>query len=802
MKNLLPDVTRALQILQKNWLFSLSTILVLAIGIGANMIVFSLINTLLIKPLPYHNADRLVMLWETAPNSQQNAPVAPPNFSDYNKRSEVFEQATAYKRDSYNLSGIDRSQHVPIAVVFPNFFNFFQIPPALGRTFDASEGDPGRDRVAVLQHQFWQQHFGSSSSVIGKTIRLDGENYQIIGVAPPSFAFPLPDAAAWIPSSFHADSSDLRWRGSHFLQIIGELKPGISLATAQDRLRAIAAQLEKEFPASNRGWSVKLVTLQQELTGNVHTAIVLLLGALVFVLLIVCANIANLLLSRGTARLREVSVRMALGASRYQIVQQLLAESLILSICGGGLGYFLALSGLKVSARYVPVDLSVFGGVQADSNVILFCLVLAVGSGVIFGVVPALRAGRVAPYQVLKATSSQGSARSYLAQSIFIVTQCSLALVLISGSFLAIRALLGLAQTDPGFNSRNLLTMAVSLPQSLYPSENKIDLFYREMLESIQPLPRIEDVALVNAIPSGRHSTNIVTLENTSDARFAIYYVISPSYFHTMQIPVRWGRVFSSQDSAKAPLAVILNDSFVRSYFGNTNPLGKKLKLAAPDQAAEWREIVGVVGDIRDFGLDKPPQPAFYLPMEQDLAHATDMNILVRTDAQNFDSMASIIPKLVQKLDSEQPIFRIMPMEDALNHVLRDRTVLSALLTGFAAISLLLASIGIFGLISYLVSQRTAEIGIRMALGADRGSIVYLMLRKSIGLVLFGIGIGFVLSTWLERFLSSLLSNMRPIDPLAWSASAITLLVFASVASYLPARKAANLNPAQALRSE
>lgn len=803
MNILLANIKYGFRTLHNAWVFSLAAILTLAVGIGVNTTVFSIVHAVLLKPLPYRNSDRLVMLWETAPNSSQTVPIAPANSNDFSKQTDLFQQLTLFKRDSFNLSGWAEPIHVQISVVSPNFFDFFQVAAQHGHTFHNSEGEPGKDRVIVLNHSFWRQYFGANDAILDKVIRLDGVPYQIIGVAQSSFLYPTPEAAGWIPSTFHATSSELRWRGSHFLQAIGELKPGVTLQSAEARLSALAAQLGRQYPITNKGWGVKLVDFQQELSGEFQAPLLLLLAAVVLVLLIGCANIATLLLSRATVREREISLRIALGASRRQIVQQLLIEAMLLSLVGGMLGYLLTVSCMGITTRLLPLDFSLFGGIHPDIKVALFCFLLSCVTGVVFGLTPALQAGKTAPYETLKSARAPGSTGFHRAQSIFIIGQFSLALILVTGAGLSIRSLFGLVHTDPGFNSQNLLTMAVSLPQAVYRKSDEIDNFYRQTLNVVHDLHGVEDVALVSNLPMGRrHSTNVFAFENSSDSHFAHYFVVSPTYFHTMQIPVRSGRSFGYEDVPGSPLVVMVNEAFVRTFLGTHDALQNRIKLVPPDEEGPWREIVGVVSDVRDTALEKPSQPAVYLPLEQDLPQALDMNIVVRTNPQQFGAVITALKREMQNIDREEPVFEIMPMQQVLQNTLATRALVMALLMAFAGASVLLAAIGVFGVMSYLVSQRAAEIGIRMALGADRRSISYFILRRSMRMAAVGLTVGAAVSAVLVRFSTAYFSTIHPLDPLAWCGSTATLLIVGFIASYLPARRAANLDPAIVLRSQ
>ena len=802
VKNLMADFKHGIRVLRRNWLFSLAAVATLSLGICANTSVFTIVNTVLIKPLPFQNSERLVVVSETAPKSGQAVPVAPANAYDFGKLQDVFEQSIVYKRDSFNLSGQGNPLHVEISVVSPAFFDFFQVPPFRGRTFTGSDGDAGQTGVMVLSHQFWQQYFGGREDVLGKTIRLDGDPYEIVGVAPASFKYPTVEAAGWTASRFHANSTELRWRGSHFLQFIGRLQPGVTLKLAATKLEAVATQLSQQYPITNKGWGVKVGSFQEELTGDVHSAMLMLLGAVMFVLLIACSNIANLLLARASGREREISLRLALGAGRGQVTQQLLVEAVLLSLLGGTLGYLLAIVCIRAGRSLLPASLSLFGDPHPDATVALFCLLLSCGAGIVFGILPALQSGKTAPSSVLKTTRGFSGIRSQRSQNIIIVSEVAMALVLVAGAFLVQRSLHGLIQTDPGFNPKDLLTMAVSLPQTHYPKVDLISNFYRQSLDFLHSMPNVEDAAVTNTLPTGHHSTNIFAFERSNESHFAVYYLVSPTYFHTMQIPIKHGRPFAQEDLRTAPLAVIVNEAFVKSFLNDEDPLHKRIKLTPPNQEGPWREIVGVASNTRDFGLDKPALPAVFLPLEQDLPHATDMNLVVRTGSSHFEATISAMKSEIESLDKDEPVFDIMPMEQVLQSTLHQSRVVLALLTSFAAASLLLAAVGIFGLMSYLVSQRTAEIGVRMALGADRTNIVYFVLKRSTKLVCIGVMVGVIAAAVLGKMLTASFSTIHPLDPLAWIGSVFTLLIVALIASYLPARKAANLDPAMALRTE
>jgi len=800
MNSLWKDTRYAMRTLMKRPGFALIALLTLALGIGANTAIFSIVNGVLLRPLPFSEPDRLVWVWGRILNAGQRASVSPPDYLDYRELNKSFEQFAASMNVPYNLTSGGEPERLLGARVTGNYFQAFGVNAALGRTFSLDNEQSGQDQVVVLSDGLWKRRFGADPSIVTKTITLDGKSYQVLGVLPSSFRFPQ-SAELWAPLNFGA-FPEMKIRKAHFLRPVGRLREGVSLAQAQSEMDAIAGRLAEQYPDSNTGWSLGLVSLREQINGVVKQTLLVLLGVVVFVLLIACANVANLLLVRAASRQKEMALRAALGASRWRLVRQMLIESLLLSLIGGVLGTLFAIWGVDLlvtfSDRYLPSTTQV----SIDSTVLGFTLALSLLAGVVFGAVPALNASRINFNQMLKEggrSGSEGPQRNRT-RSLLTVLESALALILLVGAGLMIRSFLQLQNVNPGFDPSNVLTVRIDLPRTKYDTPEKAGTFFEELRSRIAELPGVEAVGSVTELPmSGQLNDVPFTIEGRppvrANERFgADFRRISGDYFRAMRIPLLKGRLFNEQEVRQSSKVVVISESLASTCFPNEESLSKHLVL---DIGKDAYEIVGVVGDVRHRGLGSNPFAMMYLPTQA----AGGTNVVVRTSVAPT-SLAAGVRQAVKAIDRDQPVSALRPMEQWVSEstaLSRYRTTLLGL---FAAVALALAVIGIYGVTSYSVEQRTHELGVRIALGARQADVLRLVVVQGMKLVLGGIGIGLVGAFMLTRVMSGFLFGVRPTDPLTFGLVAAMLVMVALVACYVPARRATKVDPMVALRYE
>ena len=791
--------------------FTLIAILALALGIGANTAIFSVVNTVLLRPLPYREPERLVMVWEhNRPAGRNQNVINPGNFLDWQAQNSVFDQMAAFYDDQFNLTGNANPEEVPAQIVNVNLFSLLGVQPELGRTFTAEEGQAGRDTVAVLSHRLWQRRFGGTADVIGKTIMLNGQGYTVVGVMPPDFRFYVKEATRinkpseiWLPLAFTPGANLHKGR---YMSAIARLKPGVTLEQAQVQMNTIAARLEQQYPETNTGWGVNLVPLHRQITGKIRTALMVLLGAVGFVLLIACANVANLLLARAASRHREIAIRTALGASRGRVIRQLLTESVMLAAVGGALGLLLAVWGVDLLLALAPRDLIGLEGIGVDYRVLWFTLGVSLLTGIIFGLVPAIESSRLNLNEGLKegGRGAVGDGRSNRLRSLFVVAEIALALILLIGSGLMIKSFLRLQDVDPGFRADNLLTVKVLLPETKYDKPEKLTAFFRQALEGIRRLPGVKDASAASYLPfTGLAAATDFTIEGqpappTGQGYGVDVRVIDPAFFQTMGIPLLKGRTFTEREATEQSNVVIINERLARQYFAGEDPIGKRLVIDMTDPLVPT-EIVGVVGDVKHEGLDSDIRALAYWPHPQ-LPYPF-MNLVIRTGSDPSNLVAAV-EREVQAIDKDQPITDVRTMEQLLSESVSRMRFSAFLLSIFAALALVLASVGIYGVMAYVVTQRTHEIGIRMALGARASDVLKMVVGQGMILALIGVGIGLVASLALTRVISSLLYGVSATDPLTFGSIALLLTVVALLACYIPARKAAKVDPMVALRYE
>ncbi|MEK6300049.1 MAG: ABC transporter permease [Acidobacteriota bacterium] len=799
METLWQDLRYGARMLLKKPGFTLIALVTLALGVGANTAIFSVINTVLLKPLPYKDGDRLVAIWGKLQKVDQ-VELSPNEISYYRERSRSFAQLAASERANLNLTGTGDPVRLEGQAVTANLFPMLGVTPLFGRNI-SSEEDQTNARVAVLSYGFWKQRLGGESDVVGKAIVLDGKNYEVIGVMPGEFQYPPPLTGArqgeiWVPRSLETETH----RDAHNLFTIGELMPGASFGEARAEMESIVRQ--RELEDSRQGLGLNLVPLQAQVGRQLRPSLLILAGAVAFVLLIACANVANLLLASASARQKEIAVRLALGASRSRIVGQLLTESLLLSVLGGGLGLLLAAWGNEGIRRLGASQIPRADQITVNGTVLGFTMLLSVVTVAIFGLVPALQSSRTDLNATLKEGGRSGSADGrHRLRGALVVVEVALSLVLLVGAGLMIKSFWRLLNVDPGFNPRNLLTVELSLTSERYAEEPQRGAFYQQLLERVSALPGVQSAAIVNHPPfSGRRGINGFKIEGRpeptglDDTPLADFRAISPNYFQMMGIPLLEGREFSVADAKGGLQTVIVNRAFAERYWPQENPLGRRL-----GDGDDWMTVVGVVGDLHQSGLDQEAAPHVYAPFMQ--APLRRSGLLVRTSVEPL-SLVGAVRSQVNAIDPAQPIYNIQTMDALIAGSMSDRRLNLVLLAVFALTALSLAAIGIYGVISYSVTQRIREIGIRMALGAQSPDVLKLIVKQGMIPVIVGIAVGLAGALALTRVMSNLLFGVGANDPWTFAAIAVLLAAVALVACYIPALRATKVDPIVALRYE
>jgi len=800
METLLQDVRYGVRTLLKKPAFTLIVVLTLALGIGANSAIFSVVNALLLRPLPYSDPDRLVVVWSVY-RTNDKAYASAANFRDWKEQSQAFERLAAYDTGRFNLGGGDKPEALDGALVSADLFPVLGVRPVLGELLRSEEEQPGQNRVALISNGLWQRRFGADKNVLGQTLTLDGDTYTVKGVMPASFNFPE-KAELWIPLSFSPD--EVNDRSYNHLSVIGRMKPGVSLQQAQMEMSTIATHLAQQYPQSNAERGIRLITLQDQVVGDIRLALLVLIAAVGFVLLIACANITNLMLARALRRQKEIAVRTALGATRLRLVQQLVTESLILALLSGALGILLAFAGVEFLVRISPGTIPRLEEISVDMRVVGFTVVISVLTGLIFGLVPALHASKPNLNESLKegkGTSGSGTGRQR-ARRWLIVTETALALVLLIGAGLLIKSFLKLSGVEPGFNPNNTLTMAVTLFPPKYKTRADLNSFYTQLRQQIETVPGVQAAGATSHLPfSGRDyglDFDIVGHPPASpgESMAARYRVISLNYLRTMEIPLLKGRDFSESDRREAPPVVLINETLAHRYFTNEDAIGKFVNLEGYETP---RQIVGVIGSVKHVKLDTEAKPEIYAPQMQ--APQPTMTIVVRTssDPLNF---VNAIRNQVAAVDKDQPVYNVKTMDQYLSESVAQPRFRTTLLGAFAAVALILATIGIYGLISHSVSNRTRELGVRVALGAKPRDLFKLVVGQGLLLAFEGIVIGLIAAFFLTRIISALLFGVSTTDPITFIAIPLLLIGVAFVASYLPARKAMKVDPIIALKNE
>jgi len=803
MEALIQDIGYSLRRLRKGPGFALVAVATLALGIGANAAIFSAVNAVLLRPLPYPEPGRLMVVnhvWKGQPTV-----VSPQNFLDFQKEAKSFEALAVYDRGGATLTGRGEPVQVPTGETSVAFFDVLRVSPALGRFFRPGENDPGQHRVVVLSQGLWRERLGGDPGAVGQDLVLDGVPHRIIGVAPSGFDFPR-GRSLWLPLEYH-ERFRTQSRGAWFLSAIGRLRAGISPESARAEAATIGARLAKAYPDANEGVGLTVRPLHEAMVGKVRTPLFVLLGAVGLVLLIVCANVANLLLSRAVAREGELAVRSAMGAGRARLVRQLLTEACVLGALGAAAGLIVAAWGGELILALQPRDVPRLDEIRLDRVVVAFTVACAFLTTLVFGTLPALLATRRSSAVALR-EGGRGllSGRGGRVRRGLAVAEMALAVALLAGAGLLLRSFSQLRQVDPGFQSESALVFRLSLPASRYPDGPARTQFQGRAFEALDALPGVESAAATIGIPLRGFSFNFSFLVDGRPEPPAGQWpsletrVVTASYFRTLGIPVIHGRGFAETDDAAAPRVVVLSREAARRHFSGEDPIGQRIRLGwGPSTDAVGGTVVGVVGDVKEGGLDDEPLAEIYLPYAQKPVEGLD--VVLRTSVPPL-SLAAAVRGAVRHLDPDLPVARLETLSQIVAASIAEPRFYTTLLTAFAGTALFLAALGLFGVISVGVSQRTREIGVRMALGARAGDVLRLVLREAATLAMVGIAVGLGAALVLSRTLGTLLFNLSPTDPVAFAAAPLVLLLTAVVAAMLPARRAAHIDPIEALRSE
>lgn len=806
MDEILQDVRYCFRMLIKNPGFTIVALLTLGLGIGANTAIFSVVNGLLLRPLPYGNPERIVVVWQdfSAKNGREIEWTSPNTFFAWRDQNRVFDQISVIDAWLPTITAGEPEQ-LPGATVTHNIFSVLGVSPSIGRSFVPEEDKPNGPKVVILSDRLWKKNYASDPAIAGKDILINQQKYTVVGVMPSNFEFPLePMAQIWTPMQIDSANS---CGDCITLRSIARLKDGVSAAQAASSMNLLTRNLERDFPDIYRGVKVTLVPLQQQLTEEIRPAILLLLAAVGLVLLIACANVANLLLVRASNRKAEIAIRSALGAGKARIMRQLITENLMLAFAGGAAGIFIGFFGIDLLINMLPDDLPIIGlnNIVIDSQVLLFTLAISLVSGIVFGLVPLFQFSDSRLNDSLKEGGrTRSGASGNKVRSIFVVAEVALALMLLIGAGLMIKSFIHLINVNPGFQPDNVLTMQVNLPDSRYPERELISSFYSQLLEKAKSLPRVKSAGTTSALPFGGSNTDTnfliegQTPHSGLQNQIVWYQQVSSEYLQTLGITLLKGRYFSEQDDPSAPRVVIVTDTFARKYFPKGDVLGKRLNFNDP-QKPVWREIVGVVSDVKQFGLNQDSPIALYFHQKQ--SPSPFATVAVRTSGNPLD-LAGEMRSLVWSLDKHLAVSGVQTMEQVIGNTISVPRI-TLLLTGvFAAAAMLLAALGLYGVVSYSAAQRTNEIGIRMALGAGRQDVLKMVVGQGLVLTLIGVVIGLCGAFAFTRLINSLLFGVSATDPLTFLVVSITLVIIAALASYIPAHRASKIDPVIALRYE
>jgi predicted permease len=812
MGALLQDLRYGFRMLLKNPGFTAVAAITLALGVGANSAIFSVVNGVLLKPLPYKEPERLVRVFESCPTFP-TFPVSPANFLDYREQSQVFEDFATFYRSDLQLAEGDRPERLSAMVVSTGFFHLLGFEPVLGRAFVRGDEQEANSRVVVLSHHLWQSHFSGDPDIVGKSMRLNGNLFTVIAVMPPG----LQHVGGDYHSLPHGENVDVWWpmpldrmrnrRGSHYLNGIARLKPGVAREQAESEMNVLAAGLEQQYPNSNKDWRIKLVPLRQEIVGQVQPMLLVMLGAVGLVLLIACVNVANLLLARALAREKEIAVRTALGAGRWRIIRQILTESLLIALFGGALGLVLGIWGVSGLTALGPDKLPRLHMVSIDWRMFVFTLGVSLITGLIFGLVPALNVSKANLNELLKDSSrgSTGGPRHRRLRGMLVIAEVSLAFILLVGAGLLMRSFIYLQRAEPGFNPDRVMTASIDLSYERYRDRPAMATFFQRLLERIQAVPGVRSVGATTDLPlTGYNENTSFVIEGQSpsddDNTHARYHSVTPDYFRTIGVPLKSGRYFIEEDDADAPSVLLINESMARRYWPDEDALGKRITFRHNPGEKDWVTVVGIVGDVKDTPGANVTEPAFYWPLAQN-AWQQEFFLAVRTDVDPLALVESVRQE-VFAVDKDLAVSDINTLEQITGASINGPRFALLLIGIFAGVALTLAAVGIYGVMSYSVNQRSHEIGLRIALGAQQRDVLKLVIRQGILLALIGVAIGVASASILTQVMGSLLFGVSATDPVTFAAIAILLTGIALLACYVPARRATSVDPMIALRYE
>ncbi len=815
MRNLFSDLRFSLRTLRRNPAFLAAAVVVLALGIGANTAIFSVVNAVLLRPLPFDDPSRIMQVWHVPPAKSFPGmtmfSVSPANYLDWRSQSSSFEQMAAYGFRSFTVGGKERPEAIQAAAVASDFFPLLRVQPLLGRTFTPDEDRPGEGHVVVLGYNFWRDDFASDPNIVGRNILLDGETYSVVGVMPETFRFPS-WAKIWIPLAWTNETRAVR--GNHNYGVIARLKKGVDIRQAQAELSAVSTRLEQLYPEDDKGWGAIILPLREQLVGDVRPALLVLLGAVAFVLLIACANVANLVLAKTLARRKEIAIRTALGATRLVVLRQILSETVLLSVAGGAFGLILARFGITLIVKVLGDRIPPFMQITLDVQVLTFTFLLSVLAGVLAGLIPSIRFTKADVNEALKQGQSRGTsdARGGGTRRLLVVSEVALSLVLLIGAGLMIRSLWELGKVQPGFDAHNVLTLTVPMPRNRFSSPSGEINFFQDALAHVRTLPGVESAGVIDDLPlNGGGSNQPFTIEGRpappmSEQPEVDVRVISPGYIRSMHIPILRGRDLTDADVAGRPGAVLISDSLARRFWPNEDPIGRHITLTFFPGVV--REIVGIVGDIKMDSLDQTrPVAAIYHPLAQLTAPPTEpwrsfpMTFTVRTSSDPMNSVTAVTDAIHQ-VAPDLPVVDVMSMNQVIAQSVSPQRFNMLLLASFAGLALILAAVGIYSVLSYTVRRRVREIGIRMALGASNNDIVRIVLADGLKPILVGVVLGLAAALALSRVVSSLIYGVRATDPLTFGAVALLLLLVGILATIIPAYRATRIEPVRILREE
>ena len=812
METLLSDLKHGLRLILKNPVFNLVIIVALALGIGANTAIFSVLNAVLLKPLPYEDSEQLVTMWQRFTGigvpKDQNWTSAP-EFEDVRRYQSSFSDIAAMQSASFTILVGDRPERILGQFVSPSFFKLLHVEPFLGRTFSVDEEQQGKETVVVISHGLWQRRFGADRSLVERTVNLNGRPYQVIGIAAPGFKDPMqPDAEMWAALSF--TPQQLTQRGSHGLLVIARIKPELTLAQARSDMARVSERIVEgapDYPYARFGYRVLVNPLLEESVGDIRPALMMLMGSVGLVLLIACTNVANLLLVRASAREREMGIRTALGAARGRLIRQMLTESVLLSLVGASVGVALAHVGVSLLAAMGAESFPRLGETRIDLGALTFTIAVAVATGILFGLFPAFQSARGETQEVLKEgsqTSTAGRNRLRLRRAL-VAGEVALSLLLLVGAGLLIKSFMRLQHVDAGFDPSGVLTMRIVVPAARYAEPDRVRNFYREVLRRTASLPGVTRVGANNGIPlSGAGGSGTTTIDNPAfpDDRGtpeADLRTVSPGYFEAMGMTMLGGRMFDDRDNETSQPVAIVDETMAKTFWPNEDPIGKRIKRGGRQSTSPWLTIVGVVRHVRYRTLEEPSRVQLYMPHAQ--VPTTGMSLAIKTTLQP-QTLSSSVQREVMAIDPEQPVWAVRTMDELMASSVRRRQLIMTLLTLFAGIALTLAAVGIYGVISYWVTQRSHEIGIRVAIGANRLDVMKMVLAQSMSVVLIGVVIGLIGAAALTRAMATLLYDVSPTDVATFGSYASALILVGLVASYLPARRATRIDPVTMLRQQ